>query len=175
MNKKAFTLLELVFVIVVIAIVASIMGQRMGSSVAREAAVELVDKIRYAQHLAIVDDKYDSTSNWYENRWRIIISGPSYSIYNGTSYAVDPMNRKVVYNEKRLVADQFSGTVTFSGGCSGSDSIFFDHVGRPLTSSSTMYSGLLRDECILTIDADGESETIRITPETGYTFIPKDE
>ncbi|MGD9717776.1 MAG: type II secretion system protein, partial [Sulfurimonadaceae bacterium] len=50
--KKAFTMLELVFVIVVIGILAAVIIPRMDRDNASEAAIELQSQIRYAQHLA---------------------------------------------------------------------------------------------------------------------------
>lgn len=70
--KKAFTLLELVFVIVVIGILASTVLSRTDNSRLQEAAVQLVSHIRYAQHLAMLDDRYDRTNaDWYQERWQI--------------------------------------------------------------------------------------------------------
>ena len=60
--KKAFTMLELVFVIVVVGILAAILIPRTERSPVQECAVDLLSQIRYTQHLAIIDDKYDSTT-----------------------------------------------------------------------------------------------------------------
>jgi len=70
--KKAFTMLELVFVLVVIGILAAVMLPQMQSTKLREAAIQVVSHIRYTQHLAMVDDKFDaSDADWYKGRWRI--------------------------------------------------------------------------------------------------------
>ncbi|MFT5836015.1 MAG: prepilin-type N-terminal cleavage/methylation domain-containing protein [Sulfurimonas sp.] len=70
--KKAFTMIELVFVLVVIGILAAVMIPNMQSTKLREAAIQVVSHIRYTQHLAMVDDKFDSKDNdWYQERWRI--------------------------------------------------------------------------------------------------------
>ena len=108
--KKAFTMLELIMVIVVIGILAAVVVPRTGSNKLGEAAVQLVSHIRYTQHLAMVDDKFDSTDpdNWYKKRWQIIFSNTTtasdilYSIYSdGSTYtgnadagevASDPMS-----------------------------------------------------------------------------------
>ena len=60
---------------------------RMGSNKLAECAVQLVTDIRYTQHLAMIDDKYDSNSpNWYRQRWQIAFSTAhstrSYSIFS---------------------------------------------------------------------------------------------
>ena len=109
--KKAFTLLELVFVIVVIGILTVLILPRTKTNPVQEAAVQVLSHIRYTQHLALIDDKYDSSDiNWYKKRWQIRFStnGGSdgkiaYTIYSdnaGTNtgnpdineIAVDPLN-----------------------------------------------------------------------------------
>ncbi|MEN4054272.1 MULTISPECIES: type II secretion system protein [Sulfurimonas] len=73
--KKAFTLLELVFVIVVIGILAALILPRTKTNPVQEAAVQVQSHIRYTQHLAMIDDKYDSNDvNWYKKRWQILFS-----------------------------------------------------------------------------------------------------
>jgi prepilin-type N-terminal cleavage/methylation domain-containing protein len=73
--KKAFTLLELVFVIVVIGILAALILPRTRTNPVQEAAVQVLSHIRYTQHLALVDDKYDaSDANWFKKRWQILFS-----------------------------------------------------------------------------------------------------
>lgn len=73
--KKAFTLLELVFVIVVIGILAAVIIPDTRSNRAQDAAFQLVSHIRYTQHLAMIDDKFDkSDTAWYKKRWQIIFN-----------------------------------------------------------------------------------------------------
>ncbi len=70
--KKAFTILELIFVIVAIGIISAIAFPRMGNGKLQKAADQVVSHIRYTQHLAMVDDKYDSNDpNWFVERWTI--------------------------------------------------------------------------------------------------------
>lgn len=71
--KKAFTMMELIFVLVVIGILAAVIAPRMERDPLREAGIQLVSHIRYTQHLALVDDKYDAgDNNWYRNKWQIM-------------------------------------------------------------------------------------------------------
>ncbi|MCF6340258.1 MAG: type II secretion system GspH family protein [Sulfurimonas sp.] len=80
--KKAFTMLELVFVIVVIGILAATIIPNTRTNPLQEAALQIVSDIQYTQHLAMVDDRYDannlhSTLNipiWYRERWQILFS-----------------------------------------------------------------------------------------------------
>lgn len=70
--KKAFTLLELVFVIILIGILASIFWSKNYSNKAGEAAAQIISHIRYTQHLALSDDKFDANdAEWYKKLWRV--------------------------------------------------------------------------------------------------------
>ena len=85
--KKAFTLVELVFVVVVIGILAFALWPTKQPTQALEAARQIVAHIRYTQHLALNDDKFathtytdkDGNANsiakdWYKRMWRIVFS-----------------------------------------------------------------------------------------------------
>ena len=73
--KKAFTLLELIFVIVVIGILAAVIIPNTRTNPLQEAAVQLVSHIRYTQHLAMIDDKFDATEPfWFRQRWQLAFS-----------------------------------------------------------------------------------------------------
>ena len=80
--KNAFTMLELIFVLVVIGILAVVMIPRMGRNTLYEAAHQLAFHIRYTQHLAMNDDKFDSnSSDWYKERWQL-----NFAKGNGTEH-----------------------------------------------------------------------------------------
>lgn len=85
--KKAFTLVELIFVVVVIGILAFALWPTKPPTQALEAARQIVAHIRYTQHLALNDDKFathtyidkDGVANsiakdWYKRLWRITFS-----------------------------------------------------------------------------------------------------
>lgn len=72
MKRFAFTLLELVFVIIVIGILAVLAMPNFRGNPLQTAAEQVASHIRYAQHLAMVDDKYDPTDpTWYKLRWQV--------------------------------------------------------------------------------------------------------
>ena len=128
--KKAFTMIELVFVIVVIGILAAVIIPNTRTNPLYEAATQLVSHIRYTQHLAMVDDKFDSTadSEWYKKRWQIFFAKTdgsdkhwSYTIFSdidsGSGYdgvpnvpemAINPLN-----SSKKLTGGYSSGTIAY--------------------------------------------------------------
>ena len=87
--KKAFTMIELVFVIVVIGILAAVILPNTKTNPVQEAAIQLVSHIRYTQHLAMVDDKFDATdANWYKKRWQIVFSDALLTTNEKYSYTI---------------------------------------------------------------------------------------
>lgn len=82
MKKRAFTMIELVFVIVVVGILAAIMIPKLNRNASREAANQILTHIRYTQHLAMQDDKYenfvsDNPVRWFRMRWGITFNKTS--------------------------------------------------------------------------------------------------
>lgn len=82
MKKKAFTMIELVFVIVVVGILAAIMIPKLNRNASREAANQILTHIRYTQHLAMQDDKYenfvsDNPVRWFRMRWGVAFNNTS--------------------------------------------------------------------------------------------------
>lgn len=176
--KKAFTMLELVFVIVVIGILAAAIIPNTKTNSTSEAAIKLESQIRYVQHLALIDDKFDATnSSWYKNLWQIAFNGNQYSIVsnNNLKFAKDSITKNIIQNVD-LSAD-YGVTVGFdnTSGCSAETDISFDHIGRPISgdlnaATSKLNSlNLLTTACRITLTgSDGTIETIQIEPETGY-------
>ncbi len=88
--KRAFTLVELIFVIVVIAILAGVVAPRLQTDSLIQARRIFIDTLRYAQHLAMVDDKYTPSTDlslysdsvkrkkdtkfWFKKWWMFYIS-----------------------------------------------------------------------------------------------------
>lgn len=84
---NAFTLLELVFVIVVVGILAAVVVPKSDTNRLREAALQVVSHIRYTQHLAMTDDRFDTTdSTWYKTMWQIRFTD-----------GIEPLSGKVAY------------------------------------------------------------------------------
>ena len=160
-NRPAFTMIELVFVIVVLGILASLAMGRMDRDLKQEAATTILSHIRLAQQLALSDNKHRSDNNpqWQRAYWRFEYgkcSGMDAYYYrvgsdvnlggslNKAESALDPVSGKYLYTFNTctsLQADE-SPTVLLGkkfgikkiqkyGGCSSVQHIAFDYLGRP--------------------------------------------
>ena len=189
---RAFTVIELVFIIVVVGILAAVAIPRVERNGLIEAADQLSSHIRYTQQLAMNDNKFNANDdNWHRKAWRIEFDGTRYFIYSdndasGTSqaneYAVDPMNpaklltsagdgtTKAQQNKKLNLANTYSITnIAFGGGCANQNHIMFDFKGRPMADNANLYGGLYTATCTITLTNDaGETAVIFVQPETGY-------
>jgi prepilin-type N-terminal cleavage/methylation domain-containing protein len=186
--KKAFTMLELIFVIIVIGIISVVVTSSTERNMIAQASADLQSKIRYTQHLAMIDDKYNAADpNWYQNRWQIVFDTNNfrYSIQSRANgnvvYARNPMDAQAQYNDINLSTEYDITNMAIVGGsgCAvdGTGNLFigFDHLGRPLRGNVANYgaplpaNSLLTTACTLRItETSGETSTITIVPETGY-------
>jgi len=160
MNKKAFTMIELIFVIIVMGILAAMAMPRMDRDRGQEAADNILSAIRYTQHLALLDNKqlYDDPQ-WQRRYWRIYFGtcnagGLHYTIGSDgdmtgaalvaqNESAIDPSNGKLIWrsnltcnanpqlSDSTLLGEKYDVTnIVPSGGCAN-QYIAFDHLGRP--------------------------------------------
>lgn len=71
-NRPAFTMIELVFVIIILGILASLALPRISEDHRQEAADKILSDIRYTQHLALIDNKHNfNNPRWQKAFWRI--------------------------------------------------------------------------------------------------------
>ncbi len=111
-TRCAFTLLELVFVIVILGIIASLAIPRLDRDLKQEAADTILSHIRYTQHLALSDNKHKfNKRKWQRAFWEITFescSGGDLFIGVGTDMdyagdtdrneaATDPANGKPMF------------------------------------------------------------------------------
>ena len=189
---RAFTMIELIFIIVVVGILAAVAIPRVERNGLIEAADQLASHIRYTQQLAMNDNKFNANdNNWHRKGWRIEFDGTRYFIYSdidasGTpqanEYAVDPMNPVKLLtssgvgtdatnqNKKLNLANTYSITnIALEDGCDGESHIMFDFKGRPMADNENLYGGLYTATCTITLTNEaGQTATIYVQPETGY-------
>ena len=192
-------MLELVFVIVVIGILAAMVIPRLDRDNRFEAATQVLNHIKYTQHLAMTEDIYnDQINNWFLSRWKIqFFNCGGYTVYSDrnrlggapaqSDAALDPQSRKSLFTtgmctentqsyKKVVLSEYFDivgnagiGSFTFSTGCPA-QFISFDTLGRPYGANTI--NGVLKRNCEITLTSgSGDSATIRIHPETGYACI----
>lgn len=118
MKKPAFTLLELTIVIVVLGILAAMALPRMERDLRQEAGDNILSAIRYAQHMALMDNVTDGNENnavqnqWQRSFWRFgvrackVVEGDIFyevgsdknrdGDIDNSEAAVDPMNGHIM-------------------------------------------------------------------------------
>jgi type II secretory pathway pseudopilin PulG len=114
-------MMELVFVIVVVGILAAVLVPRMQDSRLREGADQIVSHIRYTQHLAMIDDKFDpADAVWYRKRWQILFEQNAnnewtYTIFSDTDTNGNPAADEIARNpqdtSKRLTGGSVLGGI----------------------------------------------------------------
>jgi len=126
--KKSFTILELIFVIVIIGILTSVILPRTQTNSLEQAANQVIAHIRYTQHLAMVDDRYDVNDNeWYKEKWQFIYGKSNsssrdtggyyaYSIFsdNASGHTSKPDTSEMAknpLNKEKYLSGGYSGTL----------------------------------------------------------------
>ena len=124
-QKKAFTMIELIMVIIVLGILASLAMPRLDRDLRQEAADEILSQIRYTQHLALMDDKHlFNNPRWQRRYWKIMFATckdngtnkyffrigsdddmNSTSTFEKTEAAIDPINGKPYYMSNNASCD----------------------------------------------------------------------
>ena len=120
--KRAFTMLELVFVIVIIGVLATKISPRFDRDNLQEAANQLTSHIRYTQHLAMIDNKFDQTNQyWYKNRWQLLFSKSvdATTVWSYTIFCDDSNNNGQVNINDTIAKKPDNPTQYLSGGSSG--------------------------------------------------------
>ena len=198
-NKKAFTMIEAIMVIVVMGVLASVAMPRLENDSRQEAIDQVLSDIRFAQHLALTDDvtRHLNSNAWQRAFWtiRFVNDGGNwiYSIgsdkdlvgnFNGNEYAIDPLsglpmngnntaNNASVSPRTKLFKKGVTG-VAFGGGCAADQHIGFDRLGRPhqgfFGSLTPSYGQRITTPCIITFTHSSGNFIIQINPETGYAF-----
>lgn len=173
--KKAFTLLELVFVIVIAGILAFVLIPKSSDTKLLESANQLISHIRYAQQLALNNDQFDpNDKDWYKKMWRIEFeNNGTYKVWRGNEaksnkIAPDPANPG-----QKLKDVQLKRGIIAKG-----KKVIFDELGRVYNEQATTKSYENKIDTNTTIklckgsassDCTGKEHIkLSIEPETGY-------
>ncbi len=198
MFKKAFSMLELVFVIVVAGILAIALIPNYDRDYAGEAIYKVAEHLRLAQHNAMTQDFTTPAVNTNELLWRVGFingsNGACYSVFTDTNgggnadaneAAVDPMSGLLLRgtpgtcsqnnansSEVLLWREYSIRRVTLGGGCNPAiRNIAFDNIGRPGQIIGNNFT-LLAADCTVTVaDAAGNSAMLNVVQETGYVDV----
>lgn len=127
--KKAVTLIELVFVLVIIGIVSAVIIPRFNRSTLYEAAAQIISHIRYTQHLSLMDDKFDEKDpSWYKSRWQLLFSKNTGS--NGqwsyTIFSDFKGNHTGNPDKEEIARNPLDVSKYLTGGTSGTGLIHYD-------------------------------------------------
>ncbi|WP_456451407.1 pilus assembly FimT family protein [Hydrogenimonas sp.] len=127
--KKAFTMLELIMVILVVAILSVIMIPRFSDDKLREAADQIISHIRYTQHLAMIDDKFSPTdANWPRSRYQIAFyhdgSGDGHLVY--TVFSDEDMDSNTNPEVGEIATDPSTGNLLIGDSNYGKHSELLD-------------------------------------------------
>ena len=201
MKKSAFTMIELVFVIVVIGILAMVFIPRFERDNAGEAAYQIARHIRLAQHHALVEDRINDAPagvDWKSTLWQIAFThstahnGDCYDVYadrNGGGNvnsdgeaAIDPLTGKKLYsnncnedvetNDDVLLWKKYGvNSVTFSAGCYPGAANKYIAFDHIGRPYGAIGSPLVADCTITLTTKDGHNATITITKETGFVKV----
>jgi len=145
--KYAFTMIELVFVIVVLGIIAAVAIPKVDRDRTQEAADSILADIRYAQHMAMVDFRQQSigtnATQWQRSFWQIKIE----SCGNDTGFFVS------------IGADK-----DYGGDINTGEAAIDPSNGKPMFWRNTV-------DCAPGDDLSSASENIFITKKFGVTAI----
>lgn len=187
--KKAFTMIELVFVIVVVGILSAIMVPKYEQNLVLEGTQQIAEHIRYTQHLAMLDSKIDpNTANWWRRRWTLQFTNNNrYDIWSDMNnntvmdndeIAPDPKNATRLltgdstnanYNSQLNIGRKFGITnVQFGGSCQDLTGISFDEKGRPYSPAARADNNDPSNELII---ANAAGAPCRITLSDGGTNV----
>ena len=174
--KKAFTMLELVVVIVVVGILALAALPRLDRDQLGSAVDDIMAAVRRTQLLAMQDNTFDPTDpNWNTKRWRIRVSSNSYVI-----------SQSQTGREIEGVLDRRYG-ITFADidcpainpGDPTPHHIGFDEYGRILEANniirgygnSATRSAFYQSPCVITVQTRHKKATITVAPVTGAMAV----
>lgn len=186
--KRAFTLLELVVVVVLVAILSSVAVSKIHTgSKLDEYVYNLLNDIRYTQILALSYDAYDgSTSfNQIDNSFYISFGDGCYDVFFNKHSptiigqcvsGIEKDKNKCNEANNRIVNDYMGSNnklqcvsnsrTSLKGLEISGPAIGFDYLGRPIIGGS-----IATIPSTITLKYNSEKKTITIQPYTGYLSV----
>lgn len=158
-RNAAFTLIELIIVIVIISVLATIAVTRWpGTRINLNSQTQqIASDIRYTQTLAM------SRAQDY----RLNLTATSYSITTGSGA---PVNNPITGNTITNLPTAPAITITIPPTNLPNNLIAFDSRGTPYTNATTTTA--LASAAVITLTSGGNTMTITIQPETGRVTVP---
>lgn len=118
MIKKAFSLLELIFIIFILILVGSFFTYKITDNSLDNATTRLLLYLKQTRYQSLVDDKYENKSSlWHKKRWTLKffrcdknVGGIYYSIYSDTNQKghvnlnealIDPLTNKRIHSNNK--------------------------------------------------------------------------
>ena len=163
MKNRAFTLIELIMVMVIVSIMAAIAIPRFQSFYDIKlggTARKLVADVRYAQQLAIINDEaYGVEFNTGAETYRI------YRV-SDNSTVIDPLTRGNFIMDYTTDAE-YIGIDLDSVDFAGTSTLMFNAMGVPQDSGGNNIAA----EGTVDLSYKGMTRTITVTPNTGRTIL----
>ena len=189
-QKRGFTLIEVIIVLMVVGILASVILPRLERDHFHEGIQQVVRHIRFTQHLAMHDDVYDAEKvHWYRALWRISFRSKNCYLvssntdldknYDRNESALDALDGTRLYSNIKCEEESGSSakmylnemydveSISFSTGCGANRFVAFSHIGEPLKTLTKSHD-VMTSVCTITFISGSRTAKINIIPETGY-------
>jgi len=147
--KNAFSLIELIFVIVIIGVLSSIGFYMNRPDYSRQDAQYTLLKLKEARYRALGYDTGDGSS---APQGCVILTAAALSD-----------NEPPKHEIKSTIAS-ITGLATTT--------ICYDAIGRPHDGNSTALNTLIRNNATILFSSGDKNSTVRIYPQSGYAIIP---
>ena len=129
MKNRAFTMLELVIVVVTVGILTAAALPRLERNSVVEAAEQVAAHIRYTQHLAMMEDKFcPNDAIWFRRRWQLMFVNNTGSAHQWAYIVFSDRLGKATGNPdiSETAVNPLNHSRRLSGGTSGNELINTD-------------------------------------------------
>lgn len=158
--KKSFTMIELIFVMLIVGILGIYVSPKFGSScgdLAKERD-KIISAIRYTRHLSQTYNAFDYKDEFWRNKsfcFEIDDTLKEFNISKSGVLIKDPLT-------KNDYSKTFDSSFNFNN-----LRLCFDNMGRPFRNNLD-YANLTQNNLTLSLTCDSKNTDITIHKETGY-------